>query len=142
MKIVNYRRPLFGWSDLPSDFRNFFDIAEANNNIGSNFSPSINTKEDDKGVYIDIDLPGVKKEDISIEVHDNRLTVKGERKYKKEIKEDGYQKSESFFGKFERSFSLSNEIDEDNIVAKNNDGVLELFLPKCAAKEAKKIEIK
>ncbi len=105
--------------------------------------PAVNEKEDEKAYYIEVDLPGVKKEDIHVEVKDNMLTISGERKFKKEEKEEGYTRVESFFGKFERKFTLPTDADAEKIEAKVEDGVLHITIPKIESKEStKKIEVK
>ncbi|BAF70734.1 Hsp20/alpha crystallin family protein [Nitratiruptor sp. SB155-2] len=105
--------------------------------------PAVNEKEDDKAYYVEVDLPGVKKEDINVEVKDNLLVLSGERKFKKEEEDKGYKRVESFFGKFERRFTLPADADPDKIEAKVEDGVLTIVIPKVEQKEnTKKIEIK
>ncbi len=105
--------------------------------------PAVNEKEDEKAYYLEIDLPGVKKEDINIELKDNMLIISGERKFKKEENDKGYKRVESFFGKFERRFTLPADADVEKIEASVEDGVLKLTIPKIEEKEnVKKIEIK
>ena len=72
----------------------------------SGFVPVVNTREGEFAYHVEVDLPGVKKEDISVDVKDNVLTISGERKYKNEVKKDDYYKCESSYGKFQRSFTL------------------------------------
>ncbi len=108
------------------------------------FIPAVNTREGDDAYYIEVDLPGVKKEDINIDVHDNILTVSGERKLEEERKDDEFYRVESFYGKFERSFTLPEDVDSDKIEAKDENGVLLITIPKAQQvdKAPKKIEIK
>ncbi len=110
----------------------------------NDFVPAVNTREDEKAYVIEIDLPGIKKEDIEITTEDNVLTISGERKYKDEVKEDDYYKIESAYGKFSRSFTLPEKVDADKITAESKNGVLEVVIPKAAEeeKQPKKIEIK
>ena len=109
----------------------------------SRFVPKVNTREGEFAYHIDIDLPGMKKEDINIDVHENSLTISGERNYKDEVKEKDYYKVETSFGKFERVFTLPDNIDTENISATTADGVLEVVIPKQEKTIAKKrIEIK
>ena len=116
--------------------------AVENNNI-STFTPSVNTREDSKGYYIEVDLPGVKKENINIDLNDKVLTISGERKFKEKVKKENYYKIETAFGKFERSFSIPEDADIENIEAKNENGVLEVFIPKIKKETPKKrIKIK
>ena len=111
---------------------------------GVDFVPAVNTREADDAYYIEVDLPGVKKEDISIDVKDNVLTISGERKVEEERKEDEFYRVESFYGKFERSFTLPEDVDADKIEAEAKDGVLTVKIPKAQSvdKAPKKIEIK
>ena len=108
------------------------------------FVPAVNTREADDAYYVEVDLPGVEKEDISIDVKDNVLTISGERKLEEERKEDEFYRVESFYGKFERSFSLPEDVDADKIEAEAKDGVLTVKIPKAQSvdKAPKKIEIK
>lgn len=108
--------------------------------IKDDFSPSINTREGEFAYHIEIDLPGVTKEDISVQVEDNVLVVSGERKVKEEIKEENYYKVESSFGSFSRSFSLPEEADVENIHAESVDGVLEVVVPKLESAKVDKVK--
>lgn len=108
----------------------------------SNFTPSVNTREGEFAFHIDADLPGVKKEDISVKVENNILTLKGERKSREEVKEDNYYKIESSYGNFSRSFTLPDGVDVENIHAENRDGVLEVTIPKLKGKHESVKEIK
>jgi HSP20 family protein len=119
------------------------NLPAVENNAISTFTPAVNTREDEKGYYIEVDLPGVKKEDITIDLNDKILTISGERKFKEEVKKENYYKIETAFGKFERSFSIPEDADIENIEAKNENGVLEIFIPKIKKETPKKrIEIK
>jgi len=110
----------------------------------TSFSPAVNTREGEFAYHVEVDLPGVKKDDIEIDVHDNIMTLSGERTIKNEFKKENYYKVESEYGKFERSFSLPENVDAENIHAETADGVLEVIIPKLEAIEnkPKKIEIK
>jgi HSP20 family protein len=106
------------------------------------FTPAVNEKVDEKGYYLEIDLPGVKKENIEISVNDGILTISGERKLERKEEKENYTRIESFFGRFERSFKLPADANTDEIEAKYKDGVLKLFIPKRQKPEGKRIEIK
>jgi HSP20 family protein len=110
----------------------------------ASFTPRVNTREADDAYYIELDLPGIKKDDIEITTEDNVLTISGERKFKDEIKEEDYYKVESRYGRFSRSFTLPEDIDISGISAKSEDGVLEVMIPKKEddSKKLRKIEIK
>ena len=125
--------------------RKFFntDLNIGDNSI-STFTPIVNTREGEFAYHVEVDLPGVKKDDISIDVSDGVLTITGERSHKKEVKEKDYYKLESSYGKFQRSFTLPSEVDSENISAASDNGVLEVTIPKLEGKikSKKKIKIK
>lgn len=132
-------------------FRDFVNMQRMFNNMPkgeeqtsiSSFVPSVNTREGEFAYHIDVDLPGIKKEDINIDVHDGTLTISGERNFKDEVKEEDYYKVETAFGKFQRAFNLPESVDVENISAASNDGVLEIVIPKLEKDTNKKrIEIK
>ncbi len=91
---------------------------------------------------IEIDLPGVKKEDIHVTIEDNYLIVSAERKMKEEVKEDDYYLLESKYGKYYRAFYLSDDIDRDSIDAKYEDGRLIITFEKVPSKKRKDIQVK
>jgi HSP20 family protein len=118
--------------------------AQNSNNEGvSAFVPTVNTREGEFAYHIDVDLPGVKKEDIKVDLNKGVLTISGERKTKDEVKQEDYYKIETYFGKFSRSFTLPDNVDIENIEAKSDNGVLEVVIPKLKDDVARKsIEIK
>ena len=114
-----------------------------NNEGVSAFVPTVNTREAEFAYHIDVDLPGVKKEDIKVDLNKGVLTISGERKTKDEVKQEDYYKIETYFGKFSRSFTLPDNVDIENIEAKSDNGVLEVVIPKLKDDVARKsIEIK
>lgn len=107
------------------------------------FSPAIATRESEKSYHIDLDIPGLKKEEINVDINDNILTISGERKFKNETSEKDFYKLETAYGKFQRSFTLPENADVLNICAKYDAGVLEIEIPKAIKEQNKqKIEIK
>ncbi len=138
-EIRDLERKLLGAVELPKN--NSKEVANVNS-----FVPSVNTREDDKAYLIEVDLPGIKKEDIKVNIdqENNTLTISGERKFKDEIKKEDYYKIESSYGKFMRTFSLPDNINIDDIGAKTEDGILHLTLPKIKKeeKEVKEIQVK
>ena len=114
-------------------------------NSAFDFTPAINTREGEFAYHVELDLPGMKKEDIDIKIEDNTLVISGERKMKEEMKEENYYKIESAFGSFSRSFTLPDKADVENIHASASDGVLEVVVPKlkeAVVDKVKKVEIK
>jgi methyl-accepting chemotaxis protein len=117
-------------------------VAETFDNLAAHLPFSNLAKKEDSSFHLEVDLPGVKKDNIKVDISGNTLTISGERKTKNEVNEKDYYKFESSFGKFQRSFSLPEDIDRENISAAMEDGVLEVTLPKLKKEESKKIEIK
>lgn len=117
---------------------------QVGNNEGvTAFVPTVNTREGEFAYLVDVDLPGVKKEDIKVDLNKGVLTISGERKTKEEVKQEDYYKIETYFGKFSRSFTLPDNVDIENIEAKSDNGVLEIVIPKLKDDVSKKsIEIK
>lgn len=117
---------------------------QVGNNEGvTAFVPTVNTREGEFAYHVDVDLPGVKKEDIKVDLNKGVLTISGERKTKEEVKQEDYYKIETYFGKFSRSFTLPDNVDIENIEAKSDNGVFEIVIPKLKDDVSKKsIEIK
>jgi HSP20 family protein len=115
---------------------------EVLSNVASHL-PFANLAQKSNGdFHIEIDMPGVKKEDIDVKITDNILTVCGERKMKKEVKKKDYYRMESSFGRIERSFSLPKGIDQDKINAKYKNGRLVIDLEREKSLKPKAIEVK
>jgi HSP20 family protein len=111
-------------------------------NVASHLPLANLAKHDNDTFTIEVDLPGVRKEDIDIKVEDDYLTVTALRRYKNEVKEDDYYLCESNFGVISRSFVLGDNIDRDKIQAKFEDGRLYITLEKVESKKTKNISIK
>jgi HSP20 family protein len=92
--------------------------------------PDVDIYETDSGVVIKVDLPGVRKEDVSVEVKDNILTLRGERQETSEIPENRYYRRERTCGNFMRAFTLQAPVTPDKIKATFKDGVLKVSLPR------------
>ena len=111
-------------------------------NVASHLPFANLAKKGSDGFEIEIDLPGVKKEDIELKVEDNILTVKAVRKMKNEVKKEDYYLMESSFGLISRSFILPEGIDKNKIDAKYEDGRLYISLEKEESRKAKSISVK
>lgn len=138
------RRKPFGVNSI---FDDLFDnpVARTNGWGGSSY-PAVNIKKDDENFEIEFAAPGMKKSDFSIEVNDGTLTVSTEKKAEttEEEKNNGnYSRREFSYTSFSRSFNLPNEIDEENIKAKYEDGILRVSIPhlKTEIKKPKLVEI-
>lgn len=105
------------------------------------FTPSVDVKDLEKNYLISIDLPGVKKEDIKVELQGNQLSVTGERNEEKEEKGKGSYRSERIYGSFFRTFTLPDMPKADQIETNYKDGVLSIAVPKPAQTQAQRIKI-
>lgn len=108
----------------------------------SAWKPLVDIYETDEAIILKAELPGIKKNDVSVEVKDNVLTLKGARTEEKEIKEKNYYRKERAFGTFSRSFNLQHRIQPDKIKARFKDGVLKIEIPKPEEEKPKQITVK
>lgn len=106
------------------------------------WAPTADISETEAEYLIRADLPAVKKEDVRITVDQGIITITGERKDKKEQKDEKFHRVESFQGSFARSFSVPENVDESQISAESKDGVLIVHLPKTRAAKPKAVEVK
>jgi HSP20 family protein len=107
----------------------------------STWMPSVDIYETPDQVVLKAELPGLTREDIDINVRNNTLTLRGERKFEREVKEENYLRIERAYGSFQRSFTLPATIQQDKIKAVFKDGVLEVSLPKAEEARPKQIKI-
>jgi HSP20 family protein len=117
-------------------------VTDTFDNLASHLPFSNLAKKEDSSFHVEVDLPGVKKEDIDIKVEDGILSVSAIRKYKNELSRDNYYVCESSFGKFERRYVLPESIDTDKVNAKFDDGSLTIELQKTKKAKPKSISIK
>ncbi len=103
--------------------------------------PAVDIYETDNDVVVKAELPGVRRDEIGVEVKAGVLTLRGERKHEKETKEENYHRVERSYGTFVRSFTLPASVEEDKVSAKLSEGVLEIHLPKKAEAKPKQIKI-
>jgi len=118
-----------------------FDTAFGNRDENGVWSPKVNVVENENGYTISAELPGVSKEDIDIDLRKNTLSIKGEKKVETKEEKDNYIRVESSYGKFERSFNISDDIDRNSVNASFKDGVLKLELKKKEESKPKQIKV-
>ena len=106
----------------------------------STWVPAIDIIETADSIVMRAELPGVNRENIDIQVRDNTLTLKGERTFERDVKDENYLRIERSYGAFQRAFNLPTVIQQDKIKAVFRDGVLEMTIPK--AEEAKPKQVK
>lgn len=143
MTLVKFSpaREFFKEGFWPKEANSIFD-SFFNDNLGKFernvfFTPRVDVKETEKAFEVHVALPGIKKEEISIEIEKSVLSISGERKLKNENKDDKYHMVENFYGKFSRSFTLPENVDASKIAASYNDGILSVEIPKAEVKQNK-----
>jgi HSP20 family protein len=105
------------------------------------FAPPVDIYEDEHNITLKIDVPGIDEKDIKVHVENNTLTVHGERKFEKEEKEENYRRVERQYGSFTRTFTLPNTVDQENVQADYEKGVLKVKLAKKAEAKPKQIKV-
>lgn len=103
--------------------------------------PLVDIYETDSGVTLRVDLPGVKKENVSVEIKENILTLKGERIDECAVRQENYLRRERCCGRFQRAFNLQYTVSPDKVKARFKDGVLDVEIPKPEEEVAKRIKV-
>jgi HSP20 family protein len=117
-----------------------------NLNVGAepvpvSFAPAVDIYEDAKKIVLKLEVPGVEESDLDIRVENHTLTVKGERKFEAEEKEQNFHRIEWRYGSFSRAFTLPSTVDTESVQASYNAGVLKLELAKKAEAQPRQIKI-
>ena len=107
----------------------------------STWTPSVDIFEDEHTLVLNAEVPGLSEDDIELKIEDNTLTIKGERKFEKEIKEENYHRMERSYGSFYRAFNLPPTIDVEKISAEHENGVLKITMPKKEETKPRDIKI-
>lgn len=141
MTLTKYSRPgtdVFGkrFSDAMDEF--FNDAVSTRQN---RFTPSIDLSETEKAYEVHVQLPGMKKDDISVNLENGILTISGERKFENEEKDKTFHRVETHFGSFSRSFRLPDNINPDSVHATYKDGILAVTVDKNEKQLKKQIKI-
>lgn len=150
MRLARYQRPdVWGWSafdqltNLRDEINRLFEDPATNGTSDAlnTWAPALDLYEDSNNVVVLAELPGLKKEDIHISLHENTLTISGERRMEK--KQDGGETSrrERVFGRFTRSLALTKKVDAGQVKASYKDGVLRVSLSKAEEAKPRQIEI-
>ena len=105
------------------------------------FVPPVDIYEDQHGIQLKLEVPGIEEKDLNINVENNVLTVSGERKFEQEQKEENFHRIERRYGSFTRSFTLPNAVDTEKITADYNSGVLSIRLVKREEAKPKQIKV-
>ena len=107
----------------------------------TSFVPAVDIYEDPQKVVLKLEVPGIEEKDLDIRVENQSLTVRGERKFESEEKEENFHRIERRYGSFFRSFSLPTTVDTENVQASYNAGVLKLELKKKTSAQPRQIKI-
>lgn len=105
------------------------------------FVPAVDVYEDEHAIQLKMEVPGIDEKDIDIQLENNVLTVRGERKLEKETKEENYHRVERRYGSFSRTFTLPNTVNSEDVKADYDKGVLNIKLPKRAEAKPKQIKV-
>jgi HSP20 family protein len=119
---------------MPAAFINWPRLPVENGNAV--WAPSADISETEKEFCIRAELPAVKKEDVKVTLEDGMITVKGERRQEKEVKEAKFHQVETVYGSFERRFGLPENVNPEGVRCDYKDGILSIHLPKTEAKKA------
>jgi len=120
----------------------FRDLNEGDSPLTTaSFVPAVDIYEDAQKVMLKLEVPGIEEKDLDVRVENNTLTVKGERKFEKEEKEENFHRIERRYGSFYRAFTLPSTVDTENVKASYDAGVLKLELKKKAEAQPKQIKI-
>ncbi|HKX27374.1 MAG TPA: Hsp20/alpha crystallin family protein [Blastocatellia bacterium] len=117
---------------------NVFTIEQPN----STWSPAVDIYETPTSFVLTAEIPGVKNSEIDVKVIDGNLILRGERRWERDVQGEHFHRLESSYGKFERSFSLSEQIDAEYVAAELDKGVLKVILPKRGERVDQEIQIK
>jgi HSP20 family protein len=147
MRLISYQPQVSPWTsfDRLSSLRDLLDsafqLASPGPQTGRGWSPALDVYEDADRVTVKLEAAGLKKEDFDISLHDDNLTVSGERKAESEQRDGESFRSERFFGQFSRTITLPAPVKVDGVSATYADGVLTVTLPKAEEAKPRKIEV-
>jgi HSP20 family protein len=136
----------FNLAPVPSFFSMFErplfrDLLETEESVIT-YAPRVDVVENKENFTVRAELPGMKKDDVKLTLENSVLTLSGEKRFEEKRDEDNFHLRETRYGKFERSFRLTDNVDRSNIVADYKDGVLTISLPKTKESQSKEIAIK
>lgn len=109
--------------------------------VNGNWSPTVDVYEDQNGIVLEADLPGLKAGEFDLSIENNVLTLKGERKFEKKTDEGNYHRVERSYGSFTRTFTLPTTVDVNNVAADFKDGVLKVTLPRREETKPRQIQV-
>lgn len=144
MHSINRWEPFRSTSSLQEQVNRLFEgtfSRKGDDSTLTAWAPAVDVYETENELVIKADLPDISEKDLDVRVENNMLTVRGERKFEQQVKEDSYLRMERAYGSFSRSFSLPNTVDTEAIQADYKNGVLTVTLPKRAESKPKQVKI-
>ena len=145
MALVRYQ-PWGMLNQLHQEIDRLFDThsreEENGSVVTSDWAPAVDIKETENAFELHADIPGVKPEDIEVQMDNGILTIKGERRSEEKVESEGYKRVERQWGTFYRRFSLPDTADAEKINAKSENGVLQITIPKLEKVQPRKITVK
>ena len=153
MNLIRYHAPnsapwsaLDRWSNLRDELNSFFDMPFSSNfgrtgQLFTGWSPALDLYESGDHFEAVVELPGMRKEDIDISLHDGTLTISGERKRESKNNGETAQRTERNVGTFRRSIALPTRVDASKVSATYQDGILKVTLPKAEEAKPKQIQV-
>ena len=124
------------FSDLRSTFETGEDVASRN------WLPAVDISETEDALQLYAELPGMTRDDVDITLENNLLSIRGERKFEKDVKKENFHRIERTYGSFSRTFTLPSNVRSDEVKASFKDGVLHIEIPKAEEAKPRKIAIK
>lgn len=138
-------QPFRGASSLQQQINRLFNETFERDTDGANlttWAPAVDIFETEHSLVVKADLPDIKPEELDIRVENNILTIRGERKFEKQVNENNYLRVERAYGSFSRSFSLANTVNTEAIQADYKNGALTLTVPKREEAKPKQIKVR
>jgi HSP20 family protein len=119
----------------------FGELSRASSNLLGVGNPAVDLYEDKDNVFVKAELPGLKREDIEVSLHDGALSISGERKTEEKVENAEVRRTERFVGRFQRTITLPSTVKADSVNAQYKDGVLTVTLPKAEEAKPRQIQI-
>lgn len=144
MTLTNVYRPGSLVSQLNDEMNRMFNLSTGQDDVSAkagDWVPAVDIAEEEDAYIIHADVPGVKPEDVDVELEHGVLTIKGERNESREENENGYKRVERVSGQFYRRFTMPDTVNADEISARTEHGVLEIVIPKQPKPEPKRIKV-
>ena len=144
MTYLTRFQPLSDFVSLQREMSSLFqDFGRGSEELltSGTFVPAADIYEDEHNITIKLEVPGIEEKDLDIRLENNTLTVRGERNFEKEEKEENFHRVERRYGSFARSFTLPNSVDSDNAQASYENGILKIKLAKREEAKPKQIKV-